>query len=181
MFFGILSNCCKVAQAIAQYHLRYVYVSEYKHAPTEAAAYATGVFKIVLFSGLAMNKLIKAMAGDTGSKHGYVGKVPIPLVVSGIGLLLTGFASYQIHHHRSDEVDPAAAYAWDPEFQAEEVCTLISAIAVTFSFLNWSKVCNATVVDGIPMSTVGLMFINMSSLFFYLTYSGEYGILSKAK
>ena len=179
MFMSALNYATKIALAIGQFQVRAVYVFNIKRLHVEFVSVGVVVFKVLLFGGLFLKGAAKLKKMDTSSTFGHTKDVPIPLVVSGFGVLFTALVAYQTGLHHSDDVDPDLSYAWDPEFQAEEIATLIGVIALSCSFLNWSKVCNATKVDGIPMSTCGLVLLNMASLVSYLSLSTNVGIMSK--
>ena len=78
-----------------------------------------------------------------------VGGTPIPLIISCIGLASTGYAVYEIVADSEDANAPAGKVG-------EDVMDLLSGINTLCAFLNWSVVNQATEVDEISLSSLGL-------------------------
>jgi hypothetical protein len=77
-----------------------------------------------------------------------VDNIPIPILLSFIGIGTTTFSVYKIVAH---------THANEPgEVIAEDVINIITGIDLIFAFLNWSVVCVETEVDGIVLSSIGL-------------------------
>lgn len=77
-----------------------------------------------------------------------VDNIPIPILLSFIGIGATTFSVYKIVAH---------THANEPgEVIAEDVINIITGIDLIFAFLNWSVVCVETEVDGVVLSSIGL-------------------------